>query len=103
MLRGLVVRGVEGIDVGRCGAAEDENDVAQPAASGGLRLFVSGSPNCRRLSFVPLDKGDAAHSAAGGLGGTHPGANAPRLRGGDFQRRCNEFILRNPSRCRNSV
>ena len=27
------------------------------------------------LDFVPLSKGDAAHFAAGGPGGTHPGAN----------------------------
>jgi protein-S-isoprenylcysteine O-methyltransferase Ste14 len=38
-------------------------------------------------SFVPLGKGDAAHRAAGGPGGTHPGANAPPLPGGDFHDR----------------
>jgi hypothetical protein len=37
------------------------------------------------LNFVPLGKGDAAHFAAGGAGGTHPGANAPHLPGGDFR------------------
>jgi hypothetical protein len=37
------------------------------------------------LKFVPLGKGDAAHFAAGGLGGIHPGAKAPPLPGGDFR------------------
>jgi hypothetical protein len=38
------------------------------------------------LKFVPLGKGDAAHFAEGGPGGTHPGAKAPPLPGGDFRR-----------------
>jgi len=47
------------------------------------------------LKFVPLDKGmealrklPPAHFAAGGVGGTHPGAKAPGLPGGDFRRSC---------------
>jgi hypothetical protein len=44
------------------------------------------------LKFVPLGKGDAAHFAAGSLGGTHPGAKAPPFPGGDFRRSCSKFF-----------
>ncbi len=52
------------------------------AAPTGMKVAV--------LKFVPLGKGGraSAHFAAGGLGGTHTGAKAPPLPGGDFRRSC---------------
>jgi len=52
-----------------------------------------GTPGMKMalFSFVPLGKRDAAHCAAGGSDGTHPGAtrfavaNTPPLPRGDFQ------------------
>ena len=61
MLRELGDRAFEGIDLGRRSANENESDVAQTAASGGLRLYPPTAPS-------QLCKGDAAHSTAGGLG-----------------------------------